>query len=116
MFFIVCLYILFIIFSYILISFGEGLKRKKHKNDDTTADLNVENVSDVKLSKIRILIVNAYEGLYRVVCFRTSRIPLNWLRKYIYKHIFKINIGKNVVIHKGCEVRGGIKLLSVTAQ
>ncbi len=112
MFFIILLYIAFYLLSYLFICLGESLKKAKHKNDiNVDSNSNDDKIdNDIKLSKIRIMVVNAYEGLYRVLVFTTGRIPCNWLRKFIYKYVFKMNIDKNVVIHKGVEIRGGYKI------
>ena len=51
-----------------------------------------------------------YGGVYKYYGQHVSRIPSNLLRCFLYKHIFKIRIGKRVVFHKGLEVRDGYKI------
>ena len=116
MFFAICGYLLFIVLSYFFILLGESLKKMKYKKKGQNNNCNQENKSPKDIISLKVFIVNAYEGLYRVFVFKTGKIPLNWLRKLIYKHIFKMNIAKKVVLHKGLEIRGGIKLLSGKVQ
>ena len=110
MFFVLCCYLLFIVLSYFFILLGESLKKMKYKKKGQNNNCNQENKSSKEISSFKVFIVNAYEGLYRVFVFKTGKIPLNWLRKLIYKHIFKMNIAKKVVLHKGLEIRGGYKI------
>ena len=115
MFFLVCFYLIFILCSYLLISLGETLKKIKY-NKNSLKDNNQTINSNKNRNPIKSLIMNAYEGLYRLLVFKTGRLPLNWLRKRIYKHVFKMHIEKNVVIHKGLEIRGGIKYILAKVQ
>lgn len=106
MFFLFVLYIIFIIMLYLFIFLSESLQKiklKSKKNVNTIA-----NKSNEKKSNLKKLIINIYEGLYRLCVFKTANLPSNNFRLFIYKHIFKMNIGKNVVIHKGLEIRGGV--------
>ena len=48
-----------------------------------------------------------YSGLYRWTVFSVARINLTFVRLFIYRHVFKMSIGKGVAIHKGLEIRGG---------
>lgn len=106
MFFLFVLYIILIIMLYSFIFLSESLQKNRLKSKKN-ANI-ITNKSNKKKSALKKLIINIYEGLYRVCVFKTANLPSNNFRLFIYKHIFKMNIGKNVVIHKGLEIRGGV--------
>jgi len=45
-----------------------------------------------------------------ILLFWIGQIPFHVVRMFYYRHVFGASIGKNVVIHKGCEIRNPIGL------
>jgi maltose O-acetyltransferase len=85
------------------VGLGENYKAKYRKN------INDKNSSSQQKTNHHLLI-NFYGGCYRYLEYKVSFIPSNWLRKQIYKFIFKMKIGKNVTFHYRTEIRGGYKI------
>lgn len=56
------------------------------------------------------MLVNFYTGTYRYLMRKTGLIPVNWIRIFIYKTLFRMKIGKKVVIHYDLEIRDGFKI------
>jgi acetyltransferase-like isoleucine patch superfamily enzyme len=105
---IVCLVVIKYLFLLFVIKFIETIKKRKNKNDTI---LNFSKVNQqAKTSIIRQVIGNIYGGLYRYLVFKIGKMSCNKLRLFIYRKIFLINISKNVVIHKGLEIRGGYRI------
>lgn len=110
----ICLYFLFVIVGYSLISLGERLRSKllgKAKNQNNGGSLDNDNSkSSFKKPSLIVFVRNAYHGIYRVFVFKTGKIPVNWLRLFLYRHVFKMKIDEKVLIHKGLEIRDGYKI------
>jgi acetyltransferase-like isoleucine patch superfamily enzyme len=104
------LFLLKYMFSFLLISVIE--QRHKNKiNKSVIADNVKEKESKTFLSKVKSnFYFGFYEGLYKYIVTKVGAIPSNHLRKFIYKHIFKVQIGKNVVMHYGIDIMAGYKI------
>lgn len=102
--------IIFLFLSFALISFVESRRKKKYKLLKNTTMDNHNNISQKKNSKFKNTFLNFYEGLYRMIVFLLSRVPSHLFRIFAYKFIFKMNIKKKVVIHKGLEIRCGYNI------
>ena len=96
------------IIGTICIAIVESKKKRnclKKRNGDKSCSTNNQSNKVFKT-----VFRNAYEGYYRHIVFAVSRIPSHLIRNFYYKKVFKMQIGKNVVIHKGLEIRGGYKI------
>lgn len=105
--FIICI-IIFLFFlnlgimkCYAIIARKRFLKRYRNKNADNQY---VDKKIKVKTSVIKIF--NRYlSGLVRYELRLIGNIPSHRIRKFLYKNIFLMKIGKNSVIYGGMEVR-----------
>jgi acetyltransferase-like isoleucine patch superfamily enzyme len=51
------------------------------------------------------------DGMIFYSILRTGKIPFHYIRNFIYKYVFHINMGKNVIIYGGAEIRSPNKLI-----
>ena len=105
----------FIILKYLFlltfISFAEGYRKKKARNEDSkTPQLNTEPVQAHKSSKIKKVLLNFYYGCYKYLVFKLGVFPSKKIRIFIYRHVLKMKIGKNVVMHHKTEIRDGYRI------
>lgn len=49
-------------------------------------------------------------GLFLYLIFLTGKIPSQTIRIFIYKHVFRVKMGKKVVIYGGAEIRSPCRL------
>jgi acetyltransferase-like isoleucine patch superfamily enzyme len=86
--------------------FGEKIRRKRYSRLMAgTEAIRQEAEKDYKPG-----FSNIYEGFYSIFVSTVGRIPGNKTRRFLYKHILKINIGKNVVFHKNTDILSGYKI------
>lgn len=111
---IVLIYLFYLIFREIFlfttIRFAEKLRRNHHASKDKNELKNSTNNQMNDDKNIVHFFLRIYEGLYRYYVFRVANYPSKTLRKFIYKYSFLMNIGKNVIIHRGLEIRGGSRI------
>ena len=92
------------------ILFFDCIKIRRYKKSNGEAEINekltVENCS----SKIKKLIMRYYNGVYKFMVKKVAHIPSHSIRKFLYRHLFRVKIGKRVTIYHGLEIRCGFKI------
>ena len=75
-------------------------------------DLSNRNSEDIaqSTSKIKRLISRYYNGVYKYMVKKVAYLPSHTVRKFLYRHLFHVKIGKNVTIYYGLEIRSGFKI------
>lgn len=108
----ISLYVLWFLGVCVLVSLRSSqLKRRSIKHDDSGTDKEESPKVNKKNSKLKTIFLEGfYEGIYRWLVFKTANIPSRNTRMFIYKHIFKMTIGKGVKIYKGLEIRGAYRI------
>ena len=103
------LYILLIIFlllvNFIFFRIYSYSDRKKFLNKVRLQQHNLNGVTTKKKNSILRTIFYYMAGWIRFSLRATGYIPSHRIRKFIYKHAFLMNIGKNVIIYGGAEIR-----------
>lgn len=80
------------------------IKAKLLAADDAIPLLTLDNRRDNKIT-IRQLLGHLYNSFADYYLYRLSHTPSHHLRNFVYKYICKMNIGEDVVIYHGAEVR-----------
>ena len=102
-------WILFILLSYPLSFFNHILKKKSiDRNNATSKDINNENKTNNLKLKNRI--VHYLLGINRYYLIQIGTIPSHHIRKFLYRHLYKVCISENAVVYYGCEIRGSYNL------
>lgn len=92
---------LLIIKQYIEVKEKGKLKVNK-ENLNTIKSPNKKNGFKIRIKhKVGYLIY----GFIKFSISKTGKIPSNRIRVYLLKHIYKMNLGKNVVIYNGFDIR-----------
>lgn len=87
------------------------LNRKKSAS--TSDSVPSEATSDKKRSpaaELKRIIVNIMSGYVRYLDIQVARIPSHHVRKFLYRHVFGVDIEPNVVIYYGSEIRSHMNL------
>lgn len=76
-------------------------------NMPTTLEINKQNIQSNKSIKhiIRYFFDHYLYGLMRYSIIKVGKIPSNRIRRFVYRHVFCMNITNNTVINGGCEFR-----------
>ncbi len=90
-----------------VLSLFEGRRKKKWLARQGKEDGQQEKK---RPSPSRKVFSRFYDGLYKATSLTIGRIPSNSLRTFLYRSVFKMEIGKKVAIHKGAEIRAGFKI------
>ena len=83
----------------------KSLKAEKKKNNSSNADLILDEHQTSHKPDTKGSLINIIEGWIRYRLIRVGRFPSHTYRIFLLKHIFKMKIDKNVVIHSGSEIR-----------
>lgn len=110
-----CCIILFvlIVINYIILAIFCSLKKNRKKsrlregyNSNLDNDTEVHYTESYELKKKIIQkIVEIMSGWMRYRIIRLGKVPCHMYRNFILKNVYKMNIGKNVVIYGGFEIR-----------
>ena len=104
----------FSIFLGYLISmlFCHYYSKKSVLNQHCLSDKNINptkvvvNNKPEKQNRLKFLIVHGFiNGIIHYFCLKAGRIPSFALRKWLYRHVFCMSVGKNAIIYGGCEFR-----------
>ena len=60
--------------------------------------------------KIKLMVARKIRGYHRWMMIETGLIPSHHLRNFIYRHLYLVDIGHNVAVYYGAEIRAGINL------
>lgn len=112
----VCVIFLFIVYivNYIIIAIFCTLKKKRNNSqleegviDNPISNNNGVNNTETNGLKKSIVqaIVKFMSGWMRYRIIRLGKFPCHAYRNFILKNVYKMNIGKNVVIYGGFEIR-----------
>lgn len=85
------------ILFFSIVSIWEEIHHKNHDNKEIT----------YAFSKKRKIFAAIYNGIYRIVGRRLAKINFMPYKIFMYKHIFKMKIGKKFVIHSGTKIYKG---------
>lgn len=102
------LFFLCTIIQFLMIAFGELLRKSKMKSYKNPTKKN--EINSTKSNCKRRVALNFYFGIYRNVVKQIGFIPSNTFRLFLYKNILQMNIGHKVVIHRNCEIRSGLNI------
>lgn len=86
-------------------------KRKKQSKSASEYDVDKKSNDNIKKIKLKSFLFRFYEGCYRYLMEKISMLPSNFIRVFFYKRIFRMKIGKHVVIHHKLEIRDGFKIV-----
>lgn len=89
-------------FIYSIFKKKRGLKIVS--NSTNKNELKETNKNTVK-NKLRLIVKSSVDGLCRISYCCTANIKFHFIKKYIYKNVYKMNIGKNTVIYHGLKLR-----------
>lgn len=104
----ICLYFLKqIIYIISLLPISLIMSRKMSLDRNISA-----NVDDIIANHngIKEIISRYMNGYLRYMDIQTGLIPSHHIRNFIYKHIWKVNLKKNVVVYYGAEIRASYNL------
>lgn len=112
---IVCFLLLFSvvkdIFLFFVLFVMENFKKKYHINKaNNTKFQELPQSNGLRANSIGSKAFYCYEGFYRYYMFKVGQLPIRFMRMFIYRYAFKMNIGKKVIIHRGLEIRGGYRI------
>ncbi|WP_300725204.1 DapH/DapD/GlmU-related protein [uncultured Bacteroides sp.] len=99
---------LLLIISLIPIKCIISYKRKKDKNN-TLPKNSIDEIKPKKNS-VKSLFSRYISGYLRYMDYITSHIPSHHIRKFLYKRIWDVAMGKKVTIYYGAEIRASYKL------
>lgn len=102
----VCLLCLFNLFG--LMVYCDYKKKRAEKrlyNNPIVSTGEAENNSADRLSQIKKIIEHNIAGAVRFNLIITGYIPSHHVRNFLYKHVYRMSIEKNVVIYYGAEIR-----------
>ena len=74
------------------------------------ANNSTDSKEKIKKHSIKMTISNYVNGLILYSILQTGRIHFHFLRNILYKCVYKVKMGKNVVIYGGAEIRRPNKL------
>lgn len=107
-----------ILLGFIGISLLTAMLKRKNKHIDYTdvegireshARKNQLNESLARteslMAKCKKYLINLVIGYMRYSSMQTGKIPSHKIRNFLYRHVFHMEIGKNVLIYGGSEVR-----------
>lgn len=72
---------------------------------DNSSNQSLDNKNLIRRGKITSQLVKWLDSLLRFTVFFTGYIPSHSIRLLIYKFVFKVHVGKHVVIYYGAEIR-----------
>lgn len=106
---ILCVLCFIYFFNYLTLAFFCALKRKRKKREIVIIDVQEESDSDDnklnKKDKLIKFILNMIYGWIRYRIIRLGKIPCHLYRNFVLRYVYKMDIGKNVVIYGGFEIR-----------
>lgn len=79
------------------------------ENKDNNVSFGIES-GEATHSNLTYKLANLIAGWIRYRIIRVGRFPSHWYRKSIMVHIFKMDIGRNAVLHYGFEIRDPWKI------
>lgn len=94
--------LLFMPISYFYFYLKNRLKNAEKEHSNYVS----EKKGNMCISFIRIY----YEGFIRYYIYRVSIVPSHHIRNIIYKYILRMNMGRNVAIYSGAEIRDPQKI------
>lgn len=101
-------YILFWITEYIICMIWCFVRKKKDNKVNNVS--NGEGASEKKRGKLANNVILFLDGLVFVMLKKTGYFPSNAFRVFILRHVFGMNIAKNVLIYSGFEIRSPWKI------
>jgi acetyltransferase-like isoleucine patch superfamily enzyme len=103
----ILLAIIFIKYSFKILAFSISILKYSLWNKERTTHQNEKSNERQATSQksFRSYISKYVQGFIFYSILETNKIPSHTIRNFIYKHIFKIGLSKNVVIYSGAEIR-----------
>lgn len=98
-----------LLFDSIKIREYKKLQKSDIVKDSGLAEQNKKESKSI-LSKFKRLILRYYNGVYKYMVKKVAYLPSHKLRKFLYRHLFHVKIGKKVTIYYGLEIRCGFKI------
>lgn len=81
-------------------------RMRKKSLDQTTNDIEIAQRTPKGKKNIIVKIVYHYlSGFVRYMDFQTGLLPFHWLRNFIYRNVFGVNICDGAIIYWGAEIR-----------
>lgn len=84
-------------------SYDDMLERNKIAQHSEKKEIEIEQVKEINSAKKHILVFLASFEKYMMI--KTGYIPCHFLRKFLYKKVFKLNVNSYSIINYGCEFR-----------
>jgi acetyltransferase-like isoleucine patch superfamily enzyme len=81
-----------------------------HQNKQTEYMATYKSKINLFKNMTKCLIGRCINGFIFYSILQTGKISFHSIRNFFYKHIYKINMAKNVIIYGGAEIRGPDKL------
>ena len=106
-----CIFVLTILlFDRIKINKYKKLKKSANEQNFELTEQNYTLKSKSIFSKFKNLILRYYDGVYKYMVKKVAFLPSHKIRKFLYRHLFHVKIGKRVTIYYGLEIRCGFKI------
>lgn len=102
--------IFILLLPFIKIWYKTKSKIENKKQNNLLSSLDGSNKESF-LKKIRLNLFRFIAGYLRYMDFQIGLIPSHFLRNFVYKNIYGVQIGKHSIIYWGAEIRSPHKLL-----
>jgi acetyltransferase-like isoleucine patch superfamily enzyme len=113
-----CIVVAILIFAFLkyfflalFVSFVEKNRKKKYLFSQTPSSVSDDRHRNERNKPGHNFLANLYEGFYRYLQFKIGLLPSNHVRRWFYKHVFRVTVGKRVVFHFKTEIRGGFRIV-----